>query len=289
MARPEQAKRAVSRRRTESRQRVVLITGASSGIGAACAARLAADGHRVFGTTRGAAPVADGGIAWLSLDVRDEASVDRCVRAVVEAAGRIDVLVNNAGIGLAGAIEDTAPDDLRAQLDTNLFGPLRLVRAVAPHMRERGRGRIVQLSSLAGRIGVPFQGAYSASKFALEGLSESLALELRPFGVDVVLVQPGDVRSGFGAARTWTESARQNPLYRERAARAVAAMEQAERTGPPPERVARLVARIVAARRPRLRYVCATPLERSALLLQRVLPGRVFEAIVRSTYDAPRS
>jgi NAD(P)-dependent dehydrogenase (short-subunit alcohol dehydrogenase family) len=268
--------------------RVVLITGASSGIGAACASRLAAAGHRVFGTTRGAPSAEPRGIEWLTLDVRDAASVTSGVAHALAAAGRIDVLVNNAGNGLAGAVEDTTPEDLVRQLDTNLLGPLRLVRAVVPHMRERGAGRIVQISSLAGRIGVPFQGAYSASKFALEGLSEALALELRPFGIDVVLVQPGDVRSGFGAARAWTETARTNGLYRERAARAVAAMERAERTGPPPERVAHLVARIVAARRPRLRYVCATPLERSALLLQRLLPGRVFEAIVRASYDAPR-
>jgi NAD(P)-dependent dehydrogenase (short-subunit alcohol dehydrogenase family) len=272
----------------QAKPRVALITGASSGIGAACAARLAADGHRVFGTTRGTKPGAPASIEWLTLDVRDEASVADGVAQVIETAGRIDVLVNNAGIGIAGAVEDTAPDDLVRQLDTNLLGPLRVLRAVVPHMRERGSGRIVQISSLAGRIGVPFQGAYSASKFALEGLSESLALELRPFGIDVVLVQPGDVRSGFGAARTWTAAARANPLYRERAARAVAAMEQAERAGPPPERVAHLVARIVTARRPRLRYVCATPLERSALLLQRLLPGRVFEAIVRAVYDTPR-
>jgi NAD(P)-dependent dehydrogenase (short-subunit alcohol dehydrogenase family) len=268
---------------------VVLVTGASSGIGAACAARLAADGHRVFATTRGEPPAAAGGIAWLALDVRDAASAERCVAQVIEAAGRLDVLVNNAGIGIAGAVEDTSPEDLVRQLDTNLLGPLRMIRAAAPHMRERRSGRIVQISSLAGRIGVPFQGAYSASKFALEGLSEALALELRPFGVDVVLVQPGDVRSGFGAARTWTVEARANPLYRERAAHAVGAMEQAERGGPPPERVARLVSRIVAARRPRLRYVCVTPFERSALWLQRILPARAFQAIVRTTYDSPRS
>jgi NAD(P)-dependent dehydrogenase (short-subunit alcohol dehydrogenase family) len=266
---------------------VVLITGASSGIGAACAQRLARGGHRVFGTTRGAPPAEPSGIEWLTLDVRDGASVAAGVAQVLAAAGRIDVLVNNAGVGIAGAVEDTAPEDLVDQLDTNLLGPLRLVRAVAPHMRAQGRGRIVQISSLAGRIGVPYQGAYSASKFALEGLSESLALELRPFGIDVVLVQPGDLRSGFGAARRWTEEARRSPVHRERAARAVAAMEHAERTGPPPERAAELVARIVAARHPRLRYVCATPLERSALLLQRLLPGRVFEGIVRAVYDRP--
>jgi NAD(P)-dependent dehydrogenase (short-subunit alcohol dehydrogenase family) len=267
--------------------RVVWITGASSGIGAACAARLARDGHRVFGTTRGAAPAEPGGVEWVSLDVRDDASVAAGVSQVLAAAGRIDVLVNNAGVGIAGAVEDTTPEDLVRQLDTNLLGPLRLVRAVAPPMRAQRSGRIVQISSLAGRIGVPFQGAYSASKFALEGLSESLALELRPFGIDVVLVQPGDLRSGFGAARRWTEEARRSPVHRERAARAVAAMEHAERTGPSPERVARIVARIVSARRPRLRYVCATPLERSALLLQRLLPGRLFERIVAAAYDRP--
>ncbi len=264
----------------------MLVTGASSGIGAACAARLAADGHRVFGTTRrSAAPTAPEGVAWLTLDVRDPASVERAVAQVLDEAGRIDVLVNNAGMGLAGAVEDTTPEDLVDQLETNLLGPLRLVRAVVPSMRARRSGRIVQMSSLAGRIGVPFQGAYAASKFALEGLSEALALELRPFGIDVVLVQPGNMRSGFGAARRFTEAARESPVYRERAARAVAAVEQAERTGPPPERAARLVARIVRARRPRLRYVSATPLERSALVLQRLLPGRLFERIVRVVYD----
>jgi NAD(P)-dependent dehydrogenase (short-subunit alcohol dehydrogenase family) len=267
---------------------VVLITGASSGIGAACAARLAAAGHRVFGASRRPAAPGPAGGEWLTLDVCDAASVAAGVEHVLRSAGRIDVLVNNAGMGIAGAVEDTPPEDLLVQLDTNLLGPLRLVRAVAPVMRAQGRGRIVQVSSLAGRIGIPFQGAYSASKFALEGLSEALALELRPLGIDVVLVQPGDVRSGFGAARRWTDAARANPVYRERATRAIAAMEQAERSGPPPERVARLVARIVTARRPRLRYVCATPLERCGLVAQRLLPGRWFEALLRASYDAPR-
>jgi NAD(P)-dependent dehydrogenase (short-subunit alcohol dehydrogenase family) len=211
------------------------------------------------------------------------------VQHVIDGVGRIDVLVNNAGMGLAGAVEDTTPEDLVDQLETNLLGPLRLVRAVAPHMRAQGAGRIVQISSLAGRIGVPFQGAYSASKFALEGLSESLALELRPFGVDVVIVQPGDHRSGFGGERRWSEGARESPIYGERARRAVAAMEESERNGPPPERVARLVARIVATRRPRLRYVCATPLERCGLVAQRLLPGRVFAQVVRAIYDGPTS
>jgi NAD(P)-dependent dehydrogenase (short-subunit alcohol dehydrogenase family) len=217
--------------------------------------------------------------------VCDPESVARGVRHVIDAAGRIDVLVNNAGMGLAGAVEDTTPEDLTEQLDTNLLGPLRLVRAVAPHMRAQGAGRIIQISSLAGRIGVPYQGAYAASKFALEGLSEALALELRPFGIDVVLVQPGDMRSGFGAARRWTDAARTSSVYHARATHAVAAMEQAEQNGPPPERAARLVARILAARRPRLRYVCATPTERFALMLQRLLPGRLFERILRRVYE----
>jgi NAD(P)-dependent dehydrogenase (short-subunit alcohol dehydrogenase family) len=268
---------------------VALVTGASSGIGAACATRLAADGYRVFGTSRRAPPGQTEGIEWLRLDVCDADSVATGVRQVIDAAGRIDVLVNNAGMGLAGAVEDTTPEDLVEQLDTNLLGPLRLVRAVAPHMRAQGAGRIVQISSLAGRIGVPFQGAYAASKFALEGLSEALALELRPFGIDVVLVQPGDMRSGFGAARRWTDGARASSVYRARATHAVATTEQAEQNGPPPERAARLVARIAAARRPRLRYVCATPTERCALLLQRLLPGRLFERILRAVYERPTS
>ncbi|MCY1013953.1 SDR family NAD(P)-dependent oxidoreductase [Nannocystis pusilla] len=182
---------------------VVLITGASSGFGEAAARLLAARGPcRVFGTSRRAAGHdTPGGVEMLPLDVRSDASVAACVDAVMQRAGRIDVLVNNAGYTLAGAVEETAIDEAKAQFDTNFFGMARMVRAVLPVMRAQGGGRIVNVSSLAGLVGVPFHAHYSASKFAVEGLSEGLRQEVRRFGIHVSLIEPGDFKTAGTAAR----------------------------------------------------------------------------------------
>jgi NAD(P)-dependent dehydrogenase (short-subunit alcohol dehydrogenase family) len=275
-------------KRVAGKTKVILVTGASSGIGAAIAQRLGEQGHTVFGTSRNAdaAPPA-AGVRMVAMDVRRDDSVAAAVAQVVQAAGRIDVLVNNAGYGIVGSVEDTRADDMARQLDTNLMGPLRVCQAVLPAMRKQGSGRIIQVSSLAARIGIPFQGAYSASKSALEGLSEALSMEVKPLGIDVVLVQPGDTKSNFAAAREWTEAAKANAAYRVRAQHALKVMEKSEQAGPPADKVARIVAAAVAARRPKLRYVSATTLERFALTLQRLLPGRVFEGLVSSIYAVP--
>lgn len=234
--------------------KIVLVTGASTGIGAAVAARLSKAGHKVFGTSRkeGAAPPA-AGVRMLVMDVRREASVAQAVAQVLESTGRIDVLVNNAGVGIAASVEDTRPDDMQRQMDTNFLGPLRVCQAVLPAMRALGSGRIIQMSSIAARIGIPFQGAYSASKSALEGMSEALSMELKPFGIDVVLIQPGDTKSNFTASREWTESAKGSAVYAARARHAIAVMEKAEQAGPPADKVARVVERAVNAAKPKLR------------------------------------
>ncbi len=270
--------------------KIILVTGASSGIGAAIAKRLAGEGHTVFGTSRkaGAAPPGDG-VRILVMDVRSDDSVAQAVAQVMAAAGRIDVVVNNAGFGLAGAIEDTKPDDMRRQLDTNLLGALRVCQAVLPAMRAQGSGRIVQITSLGARVGIPFQGAYCASKFALEGMSEALSIEVKPFGIDVVMIEPGDTNSNFTAAREWTEAAKASAVYSARAKHAVAVMAKAEESGPPSDKVARIVSRAIAAKAPKLRYVSTSAVERAAITAQRLLPGRVFEAIVGSVYALPKA
>ncbi|MDZ4867534.1 MAG: SDR family oxidoreductase [Alphaproteobacteria bacterium] len=269
--------------------KVILITGASSGIGAAIAARLAKAGHTVFGTSRkpGATPPA-GGVRMLAMDVHSDESVAQAVANVIKAAGRIDVVVNNAGFGLAAAIEDTRPEDMRRQFETNLLGPLRVCQAVLPAMRKQGSGRIIQISSLAARVGIPFQGAYSASKSALEGMTEALSMEVKPFGIDVVMIEPGDTKSNFTAAREWTAAAKSNGAYAARAKHAIAVMEKSEQSGPPADKVARIVVRAITAERPKLRYVSATSTERLALALQRMLPGRAFEGVVNAIYALPK-
>lgn len=177
---------------------VVLVTGASTGIGRETARRLVAAGYRVFGTSRKGGPDFDG-VEHVALDVCDDASVEAAVAGVVARAGRIDVLVNNAGYLEAGAVEEVPLDRARAQLETNLFGVARMIRAVLPAMRARRSGRIVTVSSLAGLVPVPFWGWYNASKFAVEGLCETLRQEVSPFGVHVSLVEPGAIKTPFYA------------------------------------------------------------------------------------------
>jgi NAD(P)-dependent dehydrogenase (short-subunit alcohol dehydrogenase family) len=188
--------------------KVALITGASSGMGRATAELLSGRGYRVFGTSRNPASVAPvRGVEMLPLDVRDDASVEACVAAVLRASGRIDVLVNNAGYGLAGAVEETNPDEARDLFDTNLFGVLRMVRAVLPIMRRQGFGIIINTSSILGFLPAPFFGLYAGSKHALEALSESLDHEVRGFGIRVVLIEPDITNTQFGA--NWSQTKQQ--------------------------------------------------------------------------------
>ena len=262
--------------------KTILITGASSGFGQAMAAHLGARGHRVFGTSRRPAG-AQGTARMLALDVTDDASVASCVRAVLEAAGRIDVLVNNAGVGLCGAVEDTSPDEARAQFDTNFFGPVRMIHAVLPAMRAQGEGRIITIGSLAGHAALPFQPYYSASKFALEGLNEALRLELADTCIQSTMICPGDFRTGFTAARVFSAQARAG-ANAARLERALAIFERDENAGADPALVAELVARLIEAPALRQRYLVGRWDQRFGISLKRVLPAEVFRKLMRNIY-----
>lgn len=261
---------------------VVLITGASSGIGQACARHLARRGYRVFGTSRRPDASATG-FTMILMDVTDDASVHRGVEEVMRQAGRLDVLVNNAGFGIAGAVEDTSPEEAREQLETNFFGVLRLCRAVLPIMRAQGSGTIVNIGSLAGLIALPFQGLYSASKFALEGLSEALRMEVQPFGIRVVLIEPGDVRTNFTFSRRRTRASAASP-YAERMERALTVAEHDEQHGVSPEAVARVLGRVPRLRHPRLRYRAGNFFQKFAASAKRFLPEILFEWAVKKYY-----
>lgn len=255
--------------------RVALVTGASAGIGRACADHL----HRAGWVTVGASrrgTTADG-CTGLVMDVDDDASVHDGVRHVLDAHGRIDALVAAAGWGVAGPVEHTTVSEARAQLETNFWGSVRVIQAVLPLMRAQRGGRVVLISSIGGAIGIPFQAFYSASKFALEGLGEALAYEVAPFGIHVVLVQPGNVRTDFRRQM----AADGDAAYDAAVARAVGTMERDERNGVPPDDVAALVRRIVDARHPPRRVSVGKAGERVGLLAKRLLPYRVFEAGAR--------
>lgn len=265
-----------------SNQRVVLITGASSGIGRACAAHLGRKGYRVYGTSRRAAPsgetpTGDRPFILIPMDVSDDVSVEWGVRFILEREGRLDVVVNNAGMGYAGSVEDTSIKEAKEQLETNFFGALRVCRAVLPHMRERGGGYIVNISSIGGLVGIPFQALYSASKFAIEGLTEALRLEVKPYNIRVSLIEPGDCCTNFTANRRKTLTCRGGSVYDERSAAALAVMEKDEQCGMSPDRVAHLLERIINHPAPRLRYRIGPLPERIAILLKKFVPEWLFE------------
>lgn len=261
-------------------KKVVLITGASSGIGKLCAEHLLARGFRVFGTQRQAPPEGGAGIERISLDVTDDASVERGVQLVLERAGRLDAVVNNAGDAWMGAVEDTSIEEARAQLETNFFGALRVCRAVLPAMRRQGGGHIVNISSLAGVLGVPFSGLYSASKFALEGMTESLRLEVRRFGIHVSLIEPGDFRTNLPASRKQTRAAQGASPYKEAFERFKVSQEKDESKAPTPEPVAHLLERILRSPAPRLRYRVGMFTQTVVVPLKRLLPQGLFEWVL---------
>jgi NAD(P)-dependent dehydrogenase (short-subunit alcohol dehydrogenase family) len=265
-----------------SNQRVVLITGASSGVGQATARVLAQRDYKVLGTSRNPASAASiPGVEMLPLDVRVDASVRTCVEAVSTRGGRIDVLINNAGYELAGALEEFSSEESLVQFETNFFGIVRMVNAVLPLMRQQKRGHIINVSSLSGLSPIPFLGMYSASKFALEGYTEALRHELKPFNIHVSLIEPGFLKTPMmnhrqAAAKRITDY---DP-WRQRALKAIRASEE---KGPGPELVAEMLLEVVFSNTPRLRYLIGRQ-AKSVVRLRRFLPAGMYEQGVRRIF-----
>jgi NAD(P)-dependent dehydrogenase (short-subunit alcohol dehydrogenase family) len=267
--------------------RVILVTGSSSGIGRATAIEAARRGHRVFATARNRNDLADlerpDGLETLALDVTDGASIRTAVETALGRAGQLDALVNNAGYGQYGAAEEVTLDEWRAQFEVNLFGAISAIQAVLPSMRRRREGTIVNVSSVSGRVAIPFAAPYSASKHALEALSDALRIELAAFGVRVVLVEPGPIETRFTErARSMVAPllARPGP-YRELYALAERAMEGEFQKGAlPPEAVARVVVDAIESERPRPRYPVGL-MSRALFPLKTALPDRWLDGLMR--------
>lgn len=256
--------------------RVALVTGASAGIGRATADLLAARGWSVVGASRRGTA----GTGWpgLVMDVDDDASVAAGVSGLLDDHGRLDAVVAAAGWGLAGPVETTSAAEAHSQLETLFWGVVRVTTAALPVMRQRGSGRVVVVGSLGGLIGLPFQAYYSAAKFALEGWAEAMAYEVAPFGIDVTVVEPGNVSTSFTDSRRLTTEL---GVYEAAARHAVEVMADDERNGIDPAAVAAVVADQLAARRPRRRISVGRLDERVGVVGKRVLPHRWFEAAAR--------
>ncbi|MFG3042522.1 oxidoreductase [Streptomyces sp. NPDC048330] len=270
----------------------VLITGTSSGIGRATAARFARrQGFTVYATARRLDTIADlekAGARLLALDVNDEQSMADAVDSILTEHGSVGVLVNNAGFGQYGTIEETDLNGVRRQFETNVFGMARLTQLVLPTMRAAGRGRIINVGSMGGRLVFPGGGYYHASKYAVEALTDALRFETAPFGIKVSLIEPGLIRTAFGetAANTLSDAAFPSGPY-DRLNMAVdqqmASSYQSKFLSAPPEAVAAAIERAATAARPRTRYV-VTPAAKALVHTRRLLGARTFDAYLRMQF-----
>lgn len=264
--------------------KVIVITGASSGFGKAAAGLLASQGHTVYGLAR--RKVEHDRITFMQCDVQDFESVKRVIDAIASKEGYIDVLVNNAGMGIGGSLELATTEEIAVQMGTNFQGCANLCRATLPHMRKRRQGRIINISSIGGLMGLPYQGYYSASKFAIEGFSEALYAEVRRFGISVSVVEPGDFATNFTASRKNSQATLDDPDYGPVFKGSLDIIEKEENGGLKPDRLAKVIARIVDARHPRMHYVVANLEQRLSVLLKRILPGGAFARILCSYYKS---
>ena len=276
----------------------VLITGCSSGIGRAAALSLHNAGFTVYATARRTetlTELSDRGLRTLALDVTDEQSMTTAVAAVEADAGTVAVLINNAGYGLYGPVEQLPMAEIRRQFETNFFGLVRLTQLVLPGMRRRGRGRILNVSSMGGRITLPGGAFYHASKYAVEALSDALRMEVAQFGIDVVLIEPGPVKTPWNDVAAGSLStagaAAGGDAYRDYKAAVGASFGRVQgglfgRLGSTPEDIAKVITQAVTARRPRARYLI-NPVAKSLVAMNRVLPARAYDSMLRRQYGLP--
>lgn len=262
--------------------KVILITGISSGFGLEMAKIFSLKGDIVYGTVRGEVEHLQD-VHYLTMDVRNNADVKAVVDTVIAEQGRIDVLINNAGMGVGGPVEFISPDDVQKQMDVNFLGLVRMTQAVLPYMRNNKSGTIIAFSSIGGLLGLPFQVFYSASKFAIEGFCEGLRMEVREHNINVVVIEPGDFQTGFTRKRckvSSIEALKAYPCYE----RSISSAERDEQTGLKPDYLAEKVAKIVSCNNPRCRYMVATPIQKLSVLLKKIMPDMLFSKMIAWFY-----
>ena len=265
-------------------KKVILITGISSGFGKQTAELLAKNGHIVYGTVRKkseSVPL----VNVLNLDLMNPDSIINAVKTIIHKEGRIDVLINNAGMHTGGPIETLPFEFVKMQMETNFMGLVHLTREVLPAMRRQGGGTIINFGSIGGLMGLPFQGYYSASKFAIEGFSEALRMEVKQFNINVVVINPGDFhtsnsanRRGFLAAHSGSDP------YHEQFVKTLSIIENDESKGWAPEILAKKLVKIIECKNPKQRYVIASLEQKLAVVLNKILPGKFFRKILEGHY-----
>ena len=265
-------------------KKIILITGISSGFGKQTAELLAAEGHIVYGTVRRDVEISSS-VIGLKLDLTKSDTIKQTVQTILQKEGRIDVLINNAGMHTGGPIETSPPENIKLQMDTNFMGTVNLIREVLPVMREKGGGTIINFSSIGGVMGLPFQAFYSAGKFAIEGFSEALRMEVRHFNIKVVLINPGDFHTNNSAnRRNYLAPTDSDDPYNEQYVKTLAIIEKDEANGWEPEVLAKKLVRIVECKNPRNKYIIASFEQKLAVVLKYILPGKLFGMILEDHY-----
>jgi len=271
-------------------KKTVLVTGASAGIGKATAIYLAQNGYNVYGAARSMEKMQElkaYGIQPIALDITKEKSVEEGINQILKAAGSIDILVNNAGFGLEGAIEDIPMEEARYQLEVNVFGAMRLAQLVLPKMRENKYGKIINISSVGGKIAFPLGGWYHASKFALEALSDSMRNEVREFGIDVIVVQPGATQSEWGNVATGIlMKVSGHTAYKNLAAKTHHVFTRLSKDVVEPIVIAQLVRKGIEAKRPKTRYTTSQMASSFLLFLRRILSDKQMDKLIMSQINA---
>ena len=263
--------------------KVILITGISSGFGKKTAEYLAQKGYKVYGTVRkDIDPIH--GVRILKMDLTNKESIKEAVDTVLQEESKIDVLINNAGMHTGGSVETTPIEHAKLQMDTNFIGLVKILRAVLPSMRSNKSGTIINFSSIGGLMGLPFQSFYSASKFAIEGLSEALRMELREFNIKVVVINPGDFNTNNTANRKNYITSIEGDPYEKQFQKTLKIIEKDETGGWKPELMAIKLSQIIECRNPRHYYIVGTFEQKLAVVLKKILPSKVFDSILRSHY-----
>lgn len=259
---------------------VILITGASSGIGKSMATHLQQQGYTVYGTSRREMPTE--AVEMLKMDITNQAEIVQGIEHIIANEGRIDVLVNNAGLGTAGALEETSLQDIEQVFATNVMGVVRLTQEVLPYMRQQQAGKIINIGSIGGVMGLPYRATYCASKFAIDGFTEALRMEVAPFGVQVCSVLPGDVQTAINDHRLTATN--ENSVYKASFDRTHQIMNDDVVQGIAPEMVAKKVHRLIKKRRIGGKYLVGKPLQKFTVFLKRNIPNAVFEQVIKLYY-----
>lgn len=273
-----------ARNRNNMQSQIILITGASSGFGKITAQMLSEQGHVVYGTSRKPSK-SIGNVRMLVVDVTKLLSIHQAIDQIISEQGRIDVLINNAGMGIGGALELATEQEVNIQMNTNFFGIVNMCKVVLPYMRKARKGKIINISSIGGVIGIPYQGFYSASKFAVEGYSEALALEVHPFHIKVCVVEPGDFTTGFTDNRNISELTKQNADYAESFLKSLKIIEKAERKGCHPRKLGAAICRIVERKNPPFRTKVGPWMQVLFAKSKKWLPDAAMQYALRFFYE----